>query len=259
MNDFETVYSNDSLCIINVNITAKNGLGVDITKKEQYVNLRYKENVYEAFVELDEDSIFVSQASFEANKAKTLYKDTSYDAFLMDKVIRYLNASGRIIGNNTAVNIPLVCKTGSWELDYYNDEFGEKGSEPYLRIAGYGTFDNSATTGSNLTVYLYADPDNTFSLKFIEYNHSVVKDEGICSMKIKTKNGEIANFSWYNSESGQMTLSDFLHKGETEKFKKIIENEGEILCVATMGRYTESTYKFKINLDGYNKAISMIK
>lgn len=261
--NIKTVYSSDSLCILHYDIKGKMGIGIsdgkdfDITLSAEYIYLSRDGKLYEATQLLSEDSVYVSKATLDKLKKGKIYEKLSYDDAIMYRTILYVNARGKEVGNKDAeVNIPNPMGTGLWELDVYNDEFGEPTNDKYLRLTGKGNFSNSAATGENLRVHLFVDKDGV-NFRFIEYDSSVVKETGFCFLKIKDAKGEVHNLTFHCSDEGYILPYS---EEVTEELKKIVEMEGVMSVNAEIpSEYSSgSTYQFKLNLDGYAKAMSLL-
>ena len=262
--NIKTVYSSDSLCILNfdlqgkMNIGLSNGNDFDMTFGAEYIYLLNNGKYYYASQLLSEDSVYVSKATLDKIKKGTIYESLSYDDALMYRAIMLINARGKEVGNNDAeVSIPNPLGTGLWELDSYNDEFGETTNDKYLRLTGFGKFSNSASTGEKLIVCLFADKD-MINFRFIEYDESVVKEDALCKMKIKDAKGEVHNINFLCTEKGY--INPFT--GEpAEELRKIVEMEGVMSVNAEISDEYSSigTYTFKLNLDGYKKALEYCK
>ena len=82
------------------------------------------------------------------------------------------------LGHTTTSGTCSRCGTvsGTWEITYYVDEFGQFTNQAYVRNKEYfvGTFSNSATTNSKLYVGLLID-NNYVAIKLLEYGSHVVK------------------------------------------------------------------------------------
>ena len=261
--NIKTVYSSDSLCILHYDIKGKMGIGIsdgkdfDITLSAEYIFLSRDGKLYEASQLLSEDSVYVSKATLDKLKKGKIYEKLSYDDAIMYRTILYVNARGKEVGNKDAeVNIPNPMGTGLWELDVYNDEFGEPTNDKYLRLTGKGNFSNSGATGESLRVHLFVDKDG-MNFRFIEYDSSVVKETGFCFLKIKDAKGEVHNLTFHCSDDGYILPYS---EEVTEELKKIVEMEGVMSVNAEIpSEYSSgSTYQFKLNLDGYAKAMSLL-
>jgi len=69
------------------------------------------------------------------------------------------------------IRLANINNTGMWEVRYYVDSFGEPTKEGYIANDAFikGTFDNSATTNSDLNVRFLITNSNDISLKLYEY------------------------------------------------------------------------------------------
>ena len=250
-----TVFSNDSLCILHIDVKEKNGIGVDVTTKVEYLFLSQGGKYYEAFQLLNEDSVYVSEPTLKKISKGTIYENLDYANAILYRTAMYMNTSGREVGNHDAeVKIPIPNGTGLWELDSFNDEFGNKTDDKYLRLIGKGQFSNSAATNADLTVLLFVDAER-ISLRFVEYNTHVVKEDmEICDIKIKDCQGVVHELNMWAESDGYIVPFNT----QKEDFRKIIEKEGEISVIAEIGEYSISKYQFKLNLDGLKKAMTFL-
>lgn len=262
LSNFETVYLDDSLCIIHVDFSAKNGFGNEITNRCEYIYISSNDKNYESYQDItnEEDAIFVSQDKYNKGKKGTIYESLDYEPGLRYLAATYVNGNGREAGNSDGEScyIPVPTGTGSWEMKSYKDEFGEESASKYLVLKGNGVFSNSATTNSKMTAYLFMDKTGDFSFKLIEYNSSVVKSSDSYDYRIKDSEGEVYEMTLYNGkESGQMSSWSSTNK---EAIKKIL-NKGGVITVSVRERYaysTPDTYLFKLDVTGYNKAASFL-
>lgn len=250
----KTIFSNDSLCIIHLNLTAKNGLGIETSNMMEYIYIQSGQNKYEAYQALDADSVFQDTKTFEKKKLGTIYEKLQYEDALYYRAAILTNNVGRAVGDKAGdeeVTIAIPTGTGFWQLGSYIDEFGEETSNKYLRIGGRGVFSNSATTGSRMTAYLIVDRKDVF-FRFVEYDTNIVKGDETCDMKIKDSYGDVHKVTFYNSRDGQMTT----FSGYT--IKEILKKGGKITVSAEMGNYSKSKYLFKMDVSGYDKAYEFI-
>lgn len=257
LSNIETVYSDDSLCILHCDFSAKNGLGAEVKDKCEYIFISSNGKYYESYMEINknEEGVFVSQEKYEKEKKGTIYESLPYEAGLRYFAAIHVNGKGREAGvkDGEAFNIPVPTGTGSWELRAYQDEFGEKGSQKYLLLMGSGVFSNSATTNSRMSAILYVDKDE-FSFKLIEYDSSVAKNDHSYTYRIKDSDGDVYEMTLYNSESsGQMSTWGSEH---FKKMEEILSKGGSItVSVRERNAYsTPDTYLFRLNVDGYTKA-----
>lgn len=263
LSDVETVYIDDSLCIIHANIIGKNAFGADISNQYEYILISSNGNNYESINLLgnNNESVFVNKEKYNSVKKGTFYETLTYEAGLRFLAAICVNTTGRKVGdsNNESFNIPVPTGTGAWNLFHYQDEFGEILNTKYLALAGHGFFSNSATTNSEMTSMLYVDKDFSFSFMLVEYNSHIVKSGNKYMYEIKDSSGNIHSIILHNNrESGQMYPVDSRDK---EILKNILLEEGTIVVnVKELGQYysTPDTYLFRLDLTGFNKAISYL-
>lgn len=83
----------------------------------------------------------------------------------------------------TTVETTETVADSPWKLNYYVDDFKRPTDDPYISGIFFGTFSNSATTNSNLTVslsverYVYNDKiHDSLSIYLYEYDSHLVKN-----------------------------------------------------------------------------------
>lgn len=260
VDNIEVKYVDDSLCILNANFTAKNGLGQESTTKYEYVYLVSMDQAYETYEEEGIDDVYLEPEEFEKEKHGKIYEALCYE-----EALRYLASikvmqAGRAVGDKERndVNIPMVLETGLWEKKQYKDAFNEETDDSYLLLQTNGAFTNSATSGSELTVLLFVDDD--IFLRLAEYSSMLVKGDDSYSLIAKGDDGIVHHYRLYNDYDGNMSFSSFFGEGE-DSFRELLEKGGIITCV--MKEITEygipSQYYFKFNVTGYNEAIKSIQ
>lgn len=258
----ETVFSDDSLCIIHVDFSAKNGLGNEVKERYEYLFVSSNGKNYESYQEIskEEDGVYVSEEKYNKEKKGKIYQSLDYHQGIRYLASVFVNGKGREAGNNDgdSFTIPVPTGTGSWEMKSYQDEFGEEGAAKYLVLMGSGIFSNSETTNSEMTAVLFVDKDGSFALRLIEYSSSVVKSDDSYYCRIKDAGGQVHEMTLYNNEeSGQMSC----WSTENEKTMQEILKKGGIITISIRERdaySTPDTYLFKLNVTGYQKAASFL-
>ena len=256
-----TKYLDDSLCILQLNWTAKNGLGHEVTDQVEYYYIGADGKFYESYQEFAGDgAIYCTEEQYDKQKAGTIYENLPYGQGLRYLVTLFTNTQGREAGNKEgdAFSIAVPTGTGLWELKAYKDEFGEESGEKYLILRGGGTFSNSATTGSNMSAILFIDKSGDFSFRLIEYSSSIVKSDDSYSYHIKDSDGEVYDMRLYNSyTSGQM----YSYRSADVATISQILNKGGVITVSVkeLNAYgTPDTYLFKMDVTGFDKAIKFL-
>ena len=260
--NIQTKFLNDSLCILQMNWTAKNGLGHEVTDQIEYYYIGAKGKFYEAYQEFTGDGVlFCTEEQYDKQKKGKIYESLSYSDGLRYLVALFTNSSGREAGNSegSPFVIDVPTGTGQWDLKAYTDEFGEEGNEKYLTLRGTGSFSNSATTGSNMSAILFVEKGGDFSFRLIEYSSSIVKSDDSYSYHIKDSEGNLYEMTLYNSySSGQMTT---WKPADVTKMSTIL-NKGGVFTVAVreLNAYgTPDTYLFKMDATGFANAIKYLQ
>lgn len=143
-----------------------------------------------------------------------------------------------------------------WSIDYYLDSFGDKTSNAYVIGSFEGSFSNSATTGSDLSVYIYLDkshPKQT-TIRLIEYgwNNIIVYNYDTVTLMVKDTSDSIATYDLFYYEGDLFSF-------DTSLADSIMNNSSLSFVITISSKYKTipQTYRFKTNNVGlselYNK------
>ncbi|MBR3477729.1 MAG: hypothetical protein IKH43_01335 [Bacteroidaceae bacterium] len=160
--NLDAVYSNDSLCILHLNVILN---GSDRIEEEwhqgEYVLYSYNGKLYEAIHDLNdlnEERVFLSQEELNSEKKGKIYEDLDYPNALLYRSILLINTSGNEVGKkDVKVSLPTPTGTGLWKLNYLIDEFGDETTEKYISLNGKGEYSNNSSIEEKLDVILYVD------------------------------------------------------------------------------------------------------
>ena len=251
--NIETVFSTENLCIIHADV--KNV----VPNKVEYLYLLQDGKFYEAFRDLNKDSIYVCESTLKEIGKGTIYENLGFEEAIFYRAALYINNVGREVGNhNTDFFIHIPIETGLWEICDVVDEFGDMVSRDCLRLTGKGTFSNDYKTNESLIALLFVDIFNNISLRLIENGKKVVEEVG--DLKIKDCEGGIHKIYFSKTSSGEFEPYSIERKME---LREIIQKEGEITAIAEVGGGLfpsgKTTYKFKFKLDGLKKAMRYIQ
>lgn len=150
-------------------------------------------------------------------------------------------------------------QNGIWTFNNYVDEFNEETNEGYVTNTEYfnGTFSNSATTNSKLSVQLVIDGKYT-KIELYEYGSQLVKtnmsDGEYYSVKVKDSNGNIKELGAVAipgvsglvllKKSGGYEFSDYI--------KEALINGYDLKINITHERYKSTTYSFSVESDNFS-------
>lgn len=253
--NIKTVFTSKNLCIINADIS-----GVKDLNKVEYLFLTVDGKDYEAFHDLNDDSIFVSESTFNKISKGTIYENQDYATAILFRSVRFINAFGREVGNHNIdfiINSPL--KTGLWEICDMADEFGDITGRKCLRIIGKGTYSSDYESDIRLIAFLFINENGNVSLRLSKDNKII--DDFSGDIKIKDGEGVVHEIHFSSDRLGQIEPSNKVGKIE---FGDIIEKEGLLSAIAKESTffnfaYSNKTYNFKFNLDGLKNAMKLLK
>lgn len=166
----------------------------------------------------------------------------------------------------------------SWKVDYTQDEFGDDTDNSFIFGKFSGKFSNTATSGSDLTVYVYyikgSIGDNYFLFRLAEYGNHVATytKSDLANLSIKI-NDEVYGVEISGiAPNGDLMLSNHdSYQDDTLKsingidmeevynlFLNALRDKQTISCSITIGDISNitsgvggSNYKFKIDGNGF--------
>lgn len=250
----KTVFTSKNLCIINAEIN-----GIKELNKVEYLFLKFDGKEYEAFHDLNDDSIFVSEPTFNKISKGTIYENQDYATAILFRSVRYMNTNGREVGNHNKdfiINSPL--KTGLWEISDIEDEFGDKTGGKCLRIIGKGTYSSDYESDTRLLALLFVYKNGFVNIQL--YKDKKIVDDFSERLKIKDGEGDVHEIHFSSDRLGQIEPSSKVDKIE---FADIIEKEGMLSAIAKESKflnfaYSNKTYNLKFNLDGLKNAMKFL-
>lgn len=245
--NIKTVFTSKNLCILHAEIS-----GIKDLNKVEYLFLTLDGKNYEAFSNLDDDSVFVSEPTLIKVRKGTIYENLDFEDAILFRASVYMNYFGKEVGtNNTDFFIKSPINTGLWELRDYQDEFGDKTSGKFLSLYGKGTWSNSIETDQKLIALLFVNEEIAV-FRLVRNGRLVDEFSG----RIKLKDGEGGIHELYFSERDRDIAP--VWKNEIKEFREIIEKQGILSVIAEVGGGLFSQkyiYKFKFNLEGFKKAM----
>ena len=188
----------------------------------------------------------------------------------------------------TAAMITYMEVASRWEIQHYVDEFGDETENGYLVGTFTGEFSNTATTNSDLTVFVYMLPETYSSgymiaFRLAEYGDHIATyskyDLLNLSFKIDgetygvelmgtTPNGDLYLTSHYAYEDDTLAAHNKTNRATAYNafFNALKDNTGEISCLITIGDMNNiitsvggSTYRFKLNGNGLAEKLAELE
>lgn len=176
-------------------------------------------------------------------------------------------------GKQTSESEEKAVEAGAWELCDVADEFGDLTGDKCLKLLGDGTYSSKYDNDEYLKAILFAYQDYTIKIRLLK-NGSQLVDNFSGHIKIKDGCGDVHDIQFTDDNLGQIepyldekevvvVWGKEISTGEGKKeFREIIEKEGVLSAIAETGGglfSTKYTYKFKFNLDGFKKAMSILQ
>jgi len=152
-----------------------------------------------------------------------------------------------------------------WKLDSYNDEFGERTNQKFIKTRIDGHFSNSATSNEYLYVEVIVDK-SAAGIFLHEYKKSnpALKIIGTARIKMRNSSGEelqIYSSSDWN-QNGGILINNFTYvKGaenyDYSKFRNFIKKSVGEIKVIIYDEYS-SSYRFNIDATGFTKEFNLL-
>ena len=156
-----------------------------------------------------------------------------------------------------------------WEIDYYVDDFGDPTDDAYIRGVFSGTFSNTATSNSSLTVVVFYDPDEAaFSFRLLEYDRVRAtysgSEEDAIAFKFKTPDGTVHEGSLAgiapNGDlylyGGNDTDTAITRMINAALIKITLDDGGEVRCIA---EFSNSKYTFTVDGNGFRDCLAELE
>lgn len=166
-----------------------------------------------------------------------------------------------------ALRMAELNKMGLWSLGNYVDEFGDRTGDRFLSLSSVGTFSNTATTDSLLTVEMLYDLRKEPKIVLYEYGseppvigvHSNTYYNNLrCKGKIEE---QTFNFNLKQAHGAdRFTFPDGWGASKSEKkalsiFRETIEAEGFAQVICEPWERPTTQYKFSMSFAFYQNAL----
>lgn len=135
-----------------------------------------------------------------------------------------------------------------WKVESFTDKFDRPTGEKFIYSQTHGTFSNSATTNSDLLVFVGLTKDEVF-FQLYEYNNLLVKGEGFYVISMLSNEKEYSFVSKLKQNKLFVIKYDKNHSTKETLLKELL-NEGEKKFIIQGIRKEE--YKFDLQTEGLN-------
>ena len=146
----------------------------------------------------------------------------------------------------------------SWGISNYVDEFGDPTDKEFMRCASLGSFSNTATSDSDLTVIVCYDmAEDVFSFRLLEYGdrHATYFENEDCIIKIKDPDGTILEGMLFGTApNGDLYLvrSHTDNRWLADSLYDSMCNGEDVRCIIEIN---SSKYNFTIRGDGFDDCL----
>ena len=144
-----------------------------------------------------------------------------------------------------------------WIVQSFVDEFGDETGEKFVGSEITGTFSNSATTNSKLSVYMRIGSLGVEELLLWEYGSYRVKGDKILRLKVRDEQGNDYSFRYRGDDQGLFINTPIYGGLESEVMDSLLINNKILKCSGKM-EDEYSTYRFDIDCNGFIDAFNSI-
>ena len=151
---------------------------------------------------------------------------------------------------------------GVWETAHYVDEFDQPMEDAWYLINNpyaVGTFSNSATTNSDLAVYMTYDYQGRIAFLLYEYGWSQAKnvwDTDTYRVVMRTQDGTDAEMQGYFYENGDRLVLD---DGYVDDVIAAMTSQGEVSCYLQSGSFETTSYLFTVDTAGFAEQYAAVQ
>lgn len=147
-------------------------------------------------------------------------------------------------------------EASQWTVEYFVDDFGDKTDSSYVRSKMInGSFSNTATTNSTLSVYVYYEPGDYIKFRLFEYGSHKATHLSSETISLAFKVDGETHYMMLKSENS--LNGDIYASSKTGGFdilKKALISEELFPCVIKIGSTSE--YHFSIDGTGFLLALN---
>lgn len=165
---------------------------------------------------------------------------------------------------------PPTTPMGDWRTGFYVDEFGDSTDQGFVALTSSGSFSNSATTGSPLTVKMFINSgtrDPWFRLYEYAGNNPVkgtYSDSRLNSLKCRVKQLEnepyTIEFTQFQGADSFQLAGDGRNKLRTEIIlRAAIESEANMKVSCYLIDRPTTKYKFALDFNHFENAITKVE
>jgi len=142
---------------------------------------------------------------------------------------------------------------GAWYVEEYKDDFGDSTGSMFVYTMCEGTFENTATSGSDLAVGVYYDSSyNAFLIRLLEYNDTKATYLSSSDITMKCK---VDEYIFEDALIGDAPNGDLIISENNKYYKTFYNYLDEGKEIRTIICIDNSKYNFTIRGKGFKEAI----
>ena len=152
--------------------------------------------------------------------------------------------------NETIANSDESTVFGNWYIKDYVDEFGDATDNKYFGTDCLGTFENSATKGSDLYAIVAFDPSaKTFLFRLVEYGDHIATYTDSSVLELKYKSDQVTYDATLKGTAPNGDLR-IVKADDYEQMRKLLSNGKDLKVVIYIDN---SKYNFTISSSGFDQ------
>ncbi len=143
---------------------------------------------------------------------------------------------------------------GDWFVEEYVDEFGDSTGSSFCYTICDGTFENSATSGSDLIAGVYFDSyHEAFSIRLLEYSETKASYLSDADITVKCK---VEDYTFEDILIGTPPNGDLVLSSSSAGYKNLYRYLGEGKEIRTVIYIDNSKYNFTISGKGFKEVLA---
>ena len=157
-------------------------------------------------------------------------------------------------GNENTDGLGNKGMSGNWFVEDYVDDFGDSTGSSFCYTVCDGTFENTATSGSDLIASVYFDSYNeVFAIRLLEYSKAKASYLSNAHITLKCK---VDDYVFEDMLIGNPPNGDLILSNGNAGYKKIFKYLDEGKEIRTVIYIDNSKYNFTISGNGFAEALA---
>lgn len=256
LNDMETVYSSDSLCILYLKIAGKFTTSEETKYVIEFVSFDEVWVSHGIDSDAKDEVVYFSKEEFEKNKRGKMYENYSYDDAIFYRAALLYNSTQSESDEEVFSYIPMP--TGMWERGLFQDDYGKMTKNGYIKLRAKAEKKNDE---KKYWADLIVTKDDIFFMLWRKSYSGldIASEDGNFTVTIETSQKEkIGPLTFRSNDKKGIFLSQ-RDKSKVSVIRNLLEKEKTFTVYARNdGFWSRGQFRIKFRSKGYNDAMKYI-